>query len=261
MPTKIEPLDKLLTALDEKTPQVMIEARIVLTARDFIQDLGIDWGFALDRNPPQAPFGPSFPNHGDVTYALHLPRAAVTNKLAFNLFNESGSFKLNVALDALETDGRSRTISAPKIATQNNVKAEIEQGVQIPYPTSTATEVNVQFISASLKLSVTPQITAEGTVIMEITVQNDTPSKTQVVTGGTTIPGIDTQRATTKVMVEDGGTTVIGGIFSVSEANSESGVPWFRKIPFFGWLFKSRNISTQNRELLIFITPKIMRAV
>ena len=136
------------------------------------------------------------------------------------------------------------------------MKAEIEQGVQIPIANSTATTITVQFVSASLKLSVLPQITAEGTVIMDITVENNSPSDTIKGTQGA--PGIDTQRATTKVMVEDGGTTVIGGIFQVKDSVGESGVPWLRKIPIFGWLFKSRNITTQNRELLIFITPKIL---
>src|SRR6185295_5782582 len=108
----------------------------------------------------------------------------------------------------------------------NNVKAEIEQGVQIPIANSTATEINVQFVSASLRLAVTPQITAEGTVIMDIIVENNAPSDTIKVQD---IPGIDTQKAQTRVMVEDGGTTVIGGIFQVKDSESESGVPWLRK--------------------------------
>ncbi len=253
VPRRISPLEKLITDLDSKTPQVMIEARIVLSARDFLQDLGIQWGF----NYNQTGTSWNFPNHGDVTYALNLPRAASASRLGFNLFNKSGTFNLQLALDALESEGKSRVLSAPKVATQSNVKAEIEQGVQIPIATTTATEISVQYVSASLKLTVTPQITAEDTVIMDIIVENNRPSDTVKVNS---IPGIDTQRATTRVMVEDGGTTVIGGIFQVSESHSDSGVPWLKHIPFFGWLFKSRNITTQNRELMIFITPKILRA-
>jgi type IV pilus assembly protein PilQ len=105
-------------------------------------------------------------------------------------------------------------------------------------------------------MSVTPQITAEGTVILEVLVENNSPDFVNTAGG---IPSIRTQRAQTKVLINDGGTTVIGGIFTVNEGESEVGVPWFRKLPGFGWLFKSQNITHQNRELLIFITPKIMR--
>ena len=147
-------------------------------------------------------------------------------------------------------------LSAPKVATQNNERAEIEQGVRIPVVNTTATEINVEFVSASLKMIVTPQITAEGTIILDVQVENNSPDFVNTAGG---IPSIRTQRAQTKVLINDGGTTVIGGIFAVNEGRSEIGVPWFRKIPGFGWLFKSQNITQQNRELLIFITPKIMR--
>jgi len=166
------------------------------------------------------------------------------------------SFTLDVALNALETEGRGRILSSPKIATQNNERAEIEQGVRIPVVNTTATEINVEFVSASLRLAVTPQITAEGTVILDVQVENNSPD---FVNSVGEVPAINTQRAQTKVLIADGGTTVIGGIFTVNEGQSETGVPWFRKIPVFGWLFKTRNITNENRELLIFITPKIMK--
>ena len=121
---------------------------------------------------------------------------------------------------------------------------------------TTATEINVEYVSASLRMEVTPQITAEGTIILEVLVENNSPDFVNTAGG---IPSIRTQRAQTKVMITDGGTTVIGGIFTVNEGRSEVGVPWFRKLPVFGWLFKQQNITNQNRELLIFITPKIMR--
>jgi type IV pilus assembly protein PilQ len=137
---------------------------------------------------------------------------------------------------------------------QNNTTAIIEQGTQIPVVNTTATEINVEFISASLKLEVTPQITAEGTIIMDIKVENNSPDFSNRV--GTT-PAINTQRASTRVLVEDGGTTVIGGVFFLNEGESETGVPGLRKIPGLGWLFKNKNITKENKELLIFITPKI----
>ena len=157
---------------------------------------------------------------------------------------------------ALWDEGTGRVLSSPKIATQNNERAEIEQGVRIPIVNTTATEINVEFVSASLKMIVTPQITAEGTIILEVEVENNAPDFVNTAGG---IPSINTQRAQTTVLISDGGTTVIGGIFTVNEGRSEQGVPWFRKLPVFGWLFKQQNITNTNRELLIFITPKIMR--
>jgi type IV pilus assembly protein PilQ len=142
------------------------------------------------------------------------------------------------------------------VATQNNERAEIEQGVRIPVVNTTATEIDVEFVSASLRLICTPQITAEGTIVLDIEVENNSPDFQQTAGG---IPSIRTQRAQTKVLINDGGTTVIGGIFTVNEGQSEAGVPWFRKLPVFGWLFKTREITNENRELLIFITPKIVK--
>ena len=189
-------------------------------------------------------------------YGLNLPGAGEASSLAFKFGNVLDSFTLDVALNALETEGRGRILSSPKIATQNNERAEIEQGVRIPVVNTTATEINVEFVSASLRLAVTPQITAEGTVILDVQVENNSPDFVNSVGD---VPAINTQRAQTKVLIADGGTTVIGGIFTVNEGQSETGVPWFRKIPVFGWLFKTRNITNENRELLIFITPKIMK--
>jgi len=160
------------------------------------------------------------------------------------------------ALNDLETEGYGRVLSSPKIATQNNERAEIEQGVRIPIVSTTATEINVEFVSASLRLAVTPQITADGTVAMDVVVENNSPDFVNRVGD---VPPINTQRAQTKILVADGGTAVIGGIFTVTEGQSEVGVPWFRKIPGLGWLFKTRNVSNENRELLIFITPKIVK--
>ncbi len=256
IPKKVEPLDKLISTLDSETPQVMIEARIVETSKAFTQDLGVKWGFKAIAD---ASHGTStnlkFPRNASVGYDLDLQRSQ-TGVLGFSFGNILDSFTLNVALDALETEGKGRTLSAPKIATQNNERAEIEQGVRIPVVTTTATQINVQFVSASLKLTVTPQITADGTVVLDIAVENNSPDFANRVGD---VPPIKTQRAQTKVLVADGGTTVIGGIFTVSEGTTDFGVPWFRKIPGLGWLFKSRTIDNRNTELLIFITPKIVK--
>ena len=174
----------------------------------------------------------------------------------FKFGNIVDSFTLDMALYALEVEGKARILSSPKVATQNNERAEIEQGTRIPVVNTTATEINVEFVSASLRLEVTPQITAEGTIVLDITVENNSPDFTN--TAGD-VPPINTQRAQTKVLIADGGTTVIGGIFIVNEGFSEAGVPWLRKIPGLGWLFKTTSIRVENKELLIFITPKILK--
>jgi type IV pilus assembly protein PilQ len=256
IPKRAAPVDELITTLDTETPQVMIEARIVETAREFVQDFGVDWGFtALASAETGTSPGLSFPRNTAIAYDLNLP-AQDASVLSFSFGNILDSFTLDIALDALEIEGRARILSSPKVATQNNERAEIEQGVRIPVVNTTATEINVEYVSASLRLMVTPQITADGTVILDIEVENNTPDFVNRVGD---VPPINTQRAKTKVLIADGGTTVIGGIFTVNEGQSEAGVPWFRNIPVFGWLFKKRNITNENRELLIFITPKIMK--
>jgi type IV pilus assembly protein PilQ len=257
IPKKVDPLDQLISTLDSETPQVMIEARIVETSRDFTRDLGVVWGFAAVADASRGTStGLPFPNQASVRYGLNLPGDGGASNLAFKFGNILDSFTLDVALNTLESEGRGRVLSAPKIATQNNERAEIEQGVRIPVVNTTATEINVEFVSASLRLEVTPQITAEGTIILDVVVENNSPDFVNTVGE---VPPINTQRAQTKVLIGDGGTTVIGGIFQVNEGQSEVGVPWFRKVPLFGWLFKTQNITRQNRELLIFLTPKIMK--
>jgi len=257
IPKKLQPLDQLISTLDSETPQVMIEARIVETSKSFSQDLGIKWGFnAAADNAHGTATRLQFPYTASAKYGLNLPGAGTASTLAFSFGNILDSFTLDIALSDLETEGRGRILSSPKIATQNNERAEIEQGVRIPVVSTTATEINVEFVSASLRLAVTPQITADGTVAMDVTVENNSPDFVNRVGD---VPPIRTQRAQTKILVADGGTAVIGGIFTINEGTSEVGVPWFRKIPGLGWLFKTRNITNENRELLIFITPKIVK--
>jgi type IV pilus assembly protein PilQ len=142
------------------------------------------------------------------------------------------------------------------VATQNNQTAIIEQGTQIPVVNTTATEINVEFISASLRLEVTPQITKEGTVIMMVKVDNSSPDFVNRVGD---VPPIITERAQTQILVEDGGTAVIGGIFRINDSVSETGVPGLKRIPGLGWLFKNKSINRKNTELLIFITPRILK--
>ena len=258
VPQRIRAVDKLLTTLDAETPQVMIEARIVEVSRDFVHDLGIRWGMSAAADPNLGTqTGMQFPHRARMDYNLNLPRNPGVSALGFSFGNVLDSFTLDLTLDALETEGYARRLSSPKIATQNNETAEIEQGVRVPIVTTTATEIDVQFVSMSLVLRCTPQITAEGTIILDVEVENNSPDFVNTVGD---VPAINTQQAKTKLMVNDGATTVIGGIFSVNEGRSETGVPWLRHLPGIGWLFRSRNQQSRNRELLIFITPRIIKA-
>jgi type IV pilus assembly protein PilQ len=250
-----DPLSRLIDNLDEQTPQVTIEARIVETDRDFERDLGITWGakaFADNAHGTQLPF--AFPHSGNVTWDVTVPAPAHAGQLGVNFGNVLDTFQLNATLDAFETNGDVKVLSSPRIATQNNQKATIEQGTQIPVVSTTATQINVEFISASLKLEVTPQITREGTVIMDLKVDNSSPDFVNRVGD---VPPILTERAQTQILVKDGGTAVIGGIFKLNDSVTQAGVPGLQRIPGLGWLFRSKTINRKNTELLIFITPRI----
>ena len=161
-----------------------------------------------------------------------------------------------MALSALEDSGQGRLLSTPRVTTQNNIEAKITQGVQIPIQTVANNTVTVTFRDAALTLHVTPQITASNTVIMRITVENASPDFSRSVNG---IPPIDTQRARTQVLVNNGETTVIGGIYVSREQSVQDRTPGLYRIPLLGWLFQRNETTDESRELLIFITPRIMR--
>ena len=250
-----DPLSRLIDNLDEQTPQVTIEARIVETDREFERDLGITWGAhakADNATGTQLPFG--FPHTGSINWDVTVPAPAAAGQLGVNFGNVLDTFTLNATLDAFEVNGDVKVLSSPRIATQNNQKATIEQGTQIPVVSTTATQINVEFISASLKLEVTPQITREGTVIMDLKVDNSSPDFVNRVGD---VPPILTERAQTQILVKDGGTAVIGGIFKLNDSVTQAGVPGLQRIPGLGWLFRNKSINRKNTELLIFITPRI----
>ena len=159
-------------------------------------------------------------------------------------------------MTALESTGNGRLLSTPRVTTQNNIAAEITQGVQIPIQTVANNTVTVSFKDAALTLKVTPQITAANTVIMQISVENASPDFSRSVNN---IPPIDTQRALTRVLVSDGDTTVIGGIYVSREQSAQDRTPALHRVPLLGWLFKRDTLSDESRELLIFITPRIQR--
>jgi len=162
---------------------------------------------------------------------------------------------LDVALSALEKQGQGRLLSTPRVTTQNNVEAEMTQGVQIPIQTVANNTVTVTFKDAALTLKVTPQITAANTVIMRISLENAAPDFSKAINN---IPPIDTQRAITQVLVQNGDTTVIGGIYVSNEQVNKDRTPALYRLPLLGWLFRRDGITDDSRELLIFITPRIL---
>jgi type IV pilus assembly protein PilQ len=176
------------------------------------------------------------------------------NAVALKLGAINGAFNLDVALSALERTGNVRLLSTPRVTTQNNVPAEVAQGVQIPYQTTSNNTVTTAFKDAALTLKVTPQITEAGTVIMKIEVDNG--SVGDIYNG---IPSIATQRANTTVLVNDGQTTVIGGIYQSSTTTNNDHTPGLGRLPIFKWLFNRDSQTDSNKELLIFITPRIIK--
>ena len=190
------------------------------------------------------------------TWNLALPGAGANSAVGITMGNILGNFNLDLALTALERQGRGRLLSTPKVTTQNNKPAEIKQGVQIPIQTVANNTVTVTFKDAALSLKVTPQITASDTVIMKINLENASPDFSRAVNG---IPPIDTQRATTQVLVKDNETTVLGGVVVSQTQSTNDKVPVLSRIPLLGWLFKRDTKDDSDRELLIFITPRIVR--
>jgi type IV pilus assembly protein PilQ len=193
---------------------------------------------------------------GQPAVGFAVPGAPSAVGLALGSVN--GAFNLDVALSALESSGNGRLLSTPRVTTQNNVAAEMKQGVQIPIQTVANNTVTVTFKDAALTLKVTPQITSANTVIMKITVENAAPDYSKAV-GTSLIPPINTQRAVTQVLVSDGETTVIGGIYISSEQSDKDRTPGLNRLPLLGWLFKREKLTDESRELIIFITPRIVR--
>jgi type IV pilus assembly protein PilQ len=267
---------ELIATLDEPESQVEIEARIIRTTRQFAHELGVQWGFAgraasdLGNTLPVA-----FPNQAAVGgrtgtsqgpeggfgadavgTAVNLGVGSATSAVGLALGSVNGALNLDMAISALESQGQLKVLSTPRVSTQNNTTAEIGQGAEIPIQTIANNTVTVTYIDAKLVLRVTPQITSAQTVIMDIIVENNSPNYGRVINGN---PQIDTQSATTKVLVSDGETTVIGGVYVSSASSTQDRTPGLSKIPLLGWLFKRDTAVESDEELLIFITPRIIK--
>lgn len=278
--SKLEEVRQLLTTLDVAVRQVMIEARIVEASDTFGRSLGIrlggtdlranrggDGGYGIGGNNRIA-FGTSYSNAVATTSAggevntlgnfVNLPAQALggydPSSFAISIFNSAANRFLNLEISALEADGKGKIVSSPRVVTADQTKASIEQGTEFPYPVTAPNGGTViAFKKAVLKLEVTPQITPEGNIILDLDVNKDSPGEIL-----NNVRAINTKHIKTQVLVENGGTVVIGGIFELFEDNSETKVPVLGDIPGVGNLFKTRTKSANKQEMLVFITPKVI---
>lgn len=257
-PQALADMRTLLKQLDLPERQVMIEARIVEATSTFSRNLGISWGVHnRDGNATFMGINSMDSSFGGLTSAP--PTAGIANasgaSMGISFGTLASNIKVDARLNAAASAGMIKIISSPKVATLNHKPAKISQGQQIPYQNTTATTGAVTaFVAATLSLEVTPHINANGTIIMKIDAKNDAP-------GAGSPPPINTKQATTEMLLRDGETTVIGGIFVDSDTQSDEGVPYLMDIPFFGNLFKTNTKSKVQTELLIFITPRILDTV
>lgn len=258
IPDFLRTMQNLIATVDIPSRQVMIEARIVESLRTFLQQWGVEWGFGGELDPAIGTgTGLVFPNRigfegGPFEFALGNPIFSVS------LMDVLGAFDLDFALNAAETVGYAKVVSAPRVTTQDNQPAEIQSGFQIPYQTRVNFTTTVTYLDATLRLSVTPQITEAGTIIMDIAVQKNEPATGLSIAGAAGTP-LTTRQARTRLMVRDGGTAVIAGIFQTRDNQGQSRVPFVHNIPVIGALFRNHRVETSHDELLIFITPRIVR--
>ncbi|MES2999117.1 MAG: type IV pilus secretin PilQ, partial [Pseudomonadota bacterium] len=283
IPSRLDSVQGLINKLDIAVRQVLIEARIVEASDTFGRSLGVrlggsdlrgvnggNAGYALGNSNTRVALGGTYDavsattteSSGALTALntsfVNLPAAGVggfaPSSFAISLFSAAANRFLNLELSALEADGKGRLVSSPRIVTADQTKAMIEQGTEFPYQQATSSGATaVTFRKATLKLEVTPQITPEGNIILDLDVSKDSR-------GETTAAGIaiNTKHIKTQVLVENGGTVVIGGIFELTESEQEAKVPLLGDLPGVGNLFKSKSRTSNKQEMLVFITPKMI---
>jgi type IV pilus assembly protein PilQ len=280
IPSVIPPVDRLLQQLDRKTQEVEIEARVVAATRSFARDigtqLGLGWGNAASAvggassvgTSPLGVFGlqpqyvtvgttaPTSTTFSQIPLFSNLPVTSPTSGLSF--LNFSRKYQIDAILTMAESRGLLKILSRPRVVTQNNIQALVRQGVRVPIVTQAQLggPPTVTYVDAFLRLTVTPQITSENTIFLNVDVENTTPDFGRTVQGN---PTLITQQATTQVLVTDGGTVVIGGVIQTQNSVNISQVPVLGNIPALGNLFKRRTVSTSNQELIFFITPRIIQ--
>jgi type IV pilus assembly protein PilQ len=256
---RVEGILRLIEQLDAPTPQVVIEGRFVETTRVFSREIGITWGYSgfMDAEHGNTT-GLQFPNEITSEGSVNLLQGGQNGIISFAFSDILNTFNLDFTLSAAESSGDARVVSSPRITTQNLKAATIRSGLQIPIQTVANNTVTVQYVDATLRLNVTPQITAEGTINLQVDIRKQQPLQAGQVVGGQNAP-ILTRDAQTELLVRDGGTTVIGGIYQIDQQESEDRVPGLHKIPILGWMFKNKGSTLNHDELLIFITPRIVK--
>jgi type IV pilus secretin PilQ/predicted competence protein len=258
-------VDSLLQTLDKPTLQVMIEARIVELNTNYERDLGIQWGMKFNaKNTLSSGGGLTSLNKGSFTgnpFIVDFPSAGAAagsgTGIAFGIMNAAKTFGLDLQLSALETTGNGKIISNPRIMTVDNEKAKILQGKSIPVrKLTTEGTISTEFKDVVLELNVTPHITPDRSVSMKVEIKKEDLDPTIPSIEG--VPGTDKKEANTNVLIKDGETIVIGGMYKINKNNQQSGVPWLKNIPVLGSLFKNNSETVQTTELLIFVTPRIV---
>jgi type IV pilus assembly protein PilQ len=278
IPKVIPIIDRLLTQLDRKTQEVEIEARVVAATRQFARDigtqLGFGWGDGHSAIGGNATAGASPTTVGGLTPGyITVPGTGSTTGSSIPLFsnlgstsptsgltflNASNTVRIDAVLSMAESRGLLKVLSRPRVVTQNNIQALVKQGVRVPIVTQAQLggPPTVTYVDAFLRLTVTPQITSENTIFLNVDVENTTPNFGQEVQGN---PELITQQATTQVLVTDGGTVVIGGVIQTQNSINVNQVPVLGNIPILGNLFKHTQVNTTNQELIFFITPRIIQ--
>ncbi len=274
---KLSEIRALVGELDVPIRQVLIESRIVIANNDFARDLGVKLGFSgattkgsrtgvvggglagdLDASALAGPFIVTGGADNE-NLLVNLPQTlAAGSGGAINLvLGKMGSYLLRLELSAMQQEGKGEIISSPRVITSDQNKAVIKQGVEIPYQEATSSgATSVSFKEAVLQLEVTPHITPDDRVIMDLKVNKDNPDFTRAVLG---VPPVDTRELETSVLVDNGETVVLGGVFERTKSKNRSSVPFFGDIPGIGWAFQQNQVQDENSELLIFVTPKILK--
>lgn len=271
---RIAQVRELLRSMDRPNRQVAIEARFVEATANFTRTLGIQWGGAVDASAATGyPINAFFPNSVGAAGGLDLTGTesftqtaesllvdmgapSATSALTLSLGSIPGVIDLTARLSALENEGWGKVISSPRITALDNEEATVVQGARVPFVAQTGLgAANVQFVEANLELGVTPHITSEGTVFLDISISNDRPDFGQAVNGN---PTILTKEIETRVLVPDGDTTVLGGVYATTDSFAQDRVPGLGKIPIIGYLFKNSTKVHTQQEMLVFITPRIV---
>jgi type IV pilus assembly protein PilQ len=261
--SQIPIIQGVLAKLDTKTKQVAIEARIVLANSSFQKTLGAALvGWVMNKSGStygsgETGTGSSITPNSSSTFPV--PVFTITQNPATGfgvaaITNAGARYLIDAAISAAEIRSQAKTISRPSIITQNNVQGMVQQGTQIPVQTSINNTISVQYVNATLQLQVTPQVTDDGHIFLQIMIQNASPGT--IITGAAV--SINLQQATTQVLVPDGGTVVFGGVTVTQRSNSSTGIPVLGNIPILGNLFKTTNVQDTDQELLFFVSPRLL---